>query len=86
MYESDDLKVTTPYCEEYLTDEDNYCDHEYTGERHTISDSGGEYKYCGPGIAYLEHRCNHWVIGGAKEIQQFINDLQSILGTINVAK
>lgn len=29
--------------------------------------------------AYLEHRCEEWVIGGADQVRQLIADLQKLL-------
>ena len=44
-----------------------------------------EYGYCSTeylGQACLPHSCNEWVIGGKKEVELLIADLQEILKQI----
>jgi hypothetical protein len=40
---------------------------------------GSDQADLGPGVAFLPHSCQEWVIGGPKEVKAMIEDLQEIL-------
>jgi len=77
MYKKGMLKITAPPCQ--TCDENLYCDDAYTeGHTHHVYDTPGKRDWHGD-TAYLPHSCDYWVIGGAKEISQMIEDLQEVL-------
>lgn len=51
----------------------------------TWKDNDGEDRYDGFGLekykgqAYLPHSCDEWIVGGRKEVEQLIEDLQELL-------
>lgn len=78
MYKKGLLKITTPPCKTY-DNEVHICDNEFEeGHTHYIKDSRTKQDY-NEGCAYLPHSCNEWVIGGANQISEMIEDLQEIL-------
>ena len=91
MYQSGQLKITTPPCDEYIRDEEiGGCDEQYLDPdhgQHFIYDSSqrGTPK-CGAGTVYLPHSCDEWVIGGAEQIRALIDDLQAALEKIEAEK
>ena len=45
---------------------------------HQILDSS-EFVYMKAPCVYLDHSCDNWVIGGPKEVEALIEDLQKVL-------
>lgn len=78
MYTKGTVRLVDQLCETY---DDGYCDdYEHV---HSIEDARRErvfdsieYKYP---CVYLPHSCDQWVIGGAKQVKEMIEDLQEIL-------
>ena len=73
MYSTDKLFFSAP-CPTYPD-----CDGEFIRPDHWHPmDNCGEYKRVF-NVAYLEHSCGEWIIGGPVEIRQLIADLTKLL-------
>lgn len=48
-------------------------------EWYSLYDARGEKQKLPEGTIYLPHSCQEWVIGGVEQVEQMIEDLQSIL-------
>jgi len=68
MYESGDVEIGTPG-DSRTPSIDSRRDDGY----------GDGWQGDRPYIAYLEHSCNEWVIGGPEEVRLMIADLRAIL-------
>lgn len=76
MYQPGGLRMTFPLCFSYEKEWGTCCcDH--FGDHH-IYDSRASKTVIHPAV-YLPHSCDSWVIGGAKEIRNLIEELQLFL-------
>ena len=73
-YNPGDLRLLDPPCP--TMEKDGFCDEDHV---HLIADSRGDYANRGSPRAYLPHSWDEWVIGGPKEIEALIADLQEAL-------
>ena len=85
VYKSGLLKSLDPPCKSM--DNDGDCEEWGEEHEHEISDSrteGRSYRnFVVPEVCfYLPHSCDQWVIGGEKEVELLIKDLEAALLTI----
>ena len=78
MYIKDALRIVDPPCDN-IDEAVEDCDDDH---HHQILDSGEgheDYVYMKAPCVYLDHSCDNWVIGGPKEVEVLIEDLQKVL-------
>lgn len=80
MYKKGLLEITTPLSECSSRDEDGECI-AYGDHSHYEYDSRDGIRFDGH-TAFLPHSCDAWVIGGATQIKEMIEDLQEALKQI----
>jgi hypothetical protein len=79
MYRKDDLQITT---QAQQNDEDGWDGAGPINDCRTLKRHGFGSSVAAVGMTYLPHSCEEWVIGGRKEIEMLIADLQKALSRI----
>ena len=76
MYQKGDLRTHVEcafdgsYCEAWKVDEKHRC---------CMTDERNNYADVEPGMAYLPHSCEQWIVGGKDQIRALIDDLTALL-------
>jgi hypothetical protein len=79
MYSKGDLVIYQGPCGCAGIGENGFCDEHWESGPKSDARSGGLVK--GP-VAYLDHSCDEWIIGGVEQIREMIRDLEQALKEI----